>query len=47
MSLADYCDSCSHKRSAHGDRAVGGICAVGQYPHDCPCTGYVNEGEAA
>lgn len=44
-SFRDYCDECGHREFQHGDRAIGGVCAVGVNPMNCYCTGYRNKGK--
>ena len=41
LTIHPVCAECGHRLTAHGDRAVGGICAVGHYPNDCRCTGRI------
>lgn len=39
--MTGWCDTCGHKITYHGDRAVGGVCAHGRgYPDVCGCPNY-------
>jgi len=39
--MTGWCDTCNHRISLHGDRAIGGICIGGRvYPNVCDCDEY-------
>jgi hypothetical protein len=37
LTIHPTCPICGHRNTDHGDRALGGTCAMGIYPNVCGC----------